>query len=188
MKNPPAAPLEPVGAGLYRGPGALPFLGGLACMALIGLTIRNLGQMSLPQTAESYYSQVAGVAALQWAGLAINALMILTVLVWVAMQVRESPLRTVTLALAGIGFLIVWFELWIARSVAADPDRIFVLRHLPYTPVGSGGLIGAQVYATYLILSLPAGGLKPWQTGLLKAAFAVCFWFLQLALWEALSR
>jgi hypothetical protein len=160
-------------------------LGGL-CTALIADTLTNLSQMESPQTAPYYYAKTSGVVALQNAQIGVCVLILLLVLGWIISQRNESPLQPVILAVSGLGCGLVWAELLIAK--ASQPNQLFVLSDLPYHPVGSWGILGAQVFLSYMVVKLPDGRLNWWAGLLLKLGFILGVWMIQLSLWSALWR
>lgn len=170
----------------YAGPGVTEWLLGGLCTAMIADCMANLSQMDVPQTAPFYYSQTPGVIGMQLTSIGLNVLVLVLLIAWIITQKNESPLKGFVMGLSAMGSGLIWTELMIARGT--QPNATYVLSGLPYHPVSSWGLLGAQAYITYLIFQLPDGRLNWWMGALLKAAFAACAWLVQISVWDVLWR
>lgn len=170
----------------YAGPGLIEWLISAACTLMIGSSMRSLGEMSLPMTAASYYSKAPGMALLQYTNLAISGLFIFMTLAWIVTKKDKFPLNWLMMALCGLGFGLIWMEL--VMALVKDGRQVYVLTDLPYKPIAGGGIMGAQIFLTYLIFKLPDGQLKKWQSVALKLALSLGAWLLQTGVWDMISK
>ncbi len=170
----------------YAGPGLIEWLISAACALMIGSSMRNLGEMELPMTAASYYGKAPGMALLQYINLGLCFAYLLLVLAWIVTKKSSFPLTWLMMSLCGLGFGLIWMELFMA--IGKDGSQVYRLIELPYKPVAGGGIMGAQIFITYLIFKLPDGQLKTWQSALLKLALSVGAWMIQTGMWDMISK
>lgn len=142
--------------------------------------------MDSPMTAASYYAKAPGMAFLQYANMGISFAFMALVLAWIITRKNQFPLAWLMMAISALGFGLIWMELFMALKT--DPNQVYRLTELPFKPIAGGGIIGAQIFLTYLIFKLPDGQLKVWQSLILKAAFSIGAWALQTGLWDMISR
>jgi hypothetical protein len=168
----------------YRGPGWQEWALSFACALLVGHDAFIARALREPQSAESYYRLLPWVPAMQSAGLAIDLGVMTVTLAWIFFGRNGARFRQAVRALAVLGVLTVWAEVWRAAHVES---RVFTLTGLPFKPVNNAGIIGAQVFAVYLLAVAPSGRGPWWRTLLAKAGLAFCFWLFQWLLWSALA-
>ena len=142
--------------------------------------------MDSPMTAASYYAKAPGMAFLQYANMGISFAFMALVLAWIITRKNQFSLSWALLALSALGLGLIWMEL--AMTLRSEPNQVYRLNELPFKPIAGGGLIGAQIFLTYLIFRLPDGQLKAWQSLILKAAFSIGAWMLQTSIWEMISK
>ncbi len=148
--------------------------------------MQSLSEMDQPMTAASYYSQTPGIVLLQYANIGISFAFMGLVLAWIITRKNSFPLLWLLFAISGLGIGLIWAELLL--SLRQGPYQVYTLPDLPYKPIAGGGIVGAQILLTYLVFKLPDGQLKTWQSLLLKAAFSVGVWTIQIGIWDMLSR
>ena len=118
--------------------------------------------------------------------IATNIAFLVLTLFWIVFPVTGKGVKVALLFAAFIGLALCWAEIIWAANLRTGP--IFSLRDLPFRPVGNSGLIGAQVFASYMLLKLPSGKIPAWSAVLLKLGLALCFWFLQFLVWDGVKR
>lgn len=64
-------------------------------------------------------------------------------------------------------------------------DPRFLLEGLPFQPLNNLGVIGATVFASYLVFKMPPGRLRPLVATAIKASFVVGTYILQLVAYES---
>ncbi|MCW5936831.1 MAG: hypothetical protein KIT11_05955 [Fimbriimonadaceae bacterium] len=168
-----------------RGPGWQEWLLSLSCTLLIGYEQLVRREMETPQTAERYYSLEAGVTTLHFLGQAVALACTAATLLWIILA-NKRVFQTTIFALAGIGIILCWIE--VLRAIGTQPNSVYILTELPYRPLNNMGIVGAQVFGTYLILrgrDLPG---PVWRSLLTKMGLAACLFLFQLIAWELLSR
>ena len=169
----------------YSGPGWVEWAFSFAVTVLTAGSINARREMSDIMSAARYYSQVDGVILLHNLAFVVNTLFLLTVAAWIFLSRRQVPFSWVPQVLAVLGACLAWTEIVIARGT--QPNSTYILESLPYRPINNMGLLGAQVFLMYLIFKSRSGELKPWPAFLIKAAFCLCLWLLQLGAWEILA-
>lgn len=186
------ASLVPSGGGIipeqwtYIGPGWVEWAFSFAVTALTAGSLNVRLSMGEVMSASRYYSQVEGVMLLHNLALVVNALFLVTIATWIFLSRRQVPFGWVPQALAVIGAALAWTELMIARGT--QPNSVYLLESLPIRPINNLGIIGAQVFLTYLIFKSPSGSLKTWPSLVVKSALALCLWLFQLCAWDILAR
>ena len=157
-----------------------------ACTILIASDVLFARSSNLPQSAESYYFSFPQVRAFHFWDVTVDLLFLIFTLVWIVLPVTGRFVKVALMLLATVGFFLCWGELVWSSNMSAS--SIYRLHELPFRPVGNIGLIGAQIFATYLFLALPSGKITSWQSFVVKASLAVCFWFLQILVWDGFRR
>jgi hypothetical protein len=165
----------------YRGPGAADWLVTLACSALIATEIQTQGASQRAQSGASYYFESPWVPQLHVGALVIDGLMIALAMVWLLTPTRKFA-RVAMVCVAFVGLSLCWGEIMYALHV--QEGAVYRLDGLPFQPVNNGGVIGAQVFGTYLLLRAPAGRLEGWRAWAVKSALAVAFWVFQFMVWQ----
>lgn len=163
-----------------RFPGVPEWLFGLACTFLVAAETQSQGERQRPQSAASYYFDAPIVGQLHWAGMVLCGLVVLAVLVWLATPLKKQA-RFALVCLAIAGFLLAWGEVFYALQ--AQEGSIYILSDLPFRPVNNLGVIGAQVFGTYLILKSPAGRLVGWKAWAVRVGLAIGLWYFQFFVW-----
>lgn len=165
----------------YRGPGLADWLVALACSALIAAEIQTQGASQRAQSAASYYFESAWVPQIHVAALVVDGLMLLLAMVWLLTPTRKFARSAMTVvALAGLA--LCWGEILYALRV--QEGAVYRLDGLPFQPANNAGVIGAQVFGTYLLLRAPAGRLEGWRAWAVKLALAAAFWVFQFMVWQ----
>ena len=164
-----------------RFPGLAEWLVAFASTALIAVEVQGRGDLMRLQSSSAYYFDSPWVKQIHLGALVIDGLMIGLVAIWFLSRLRGWPLRLLPIV-AGLGFLLCWGELLYALRL--QEGAIYVLMDLPFRPVNNGGVIGAQVFGTYLILRIPNEKLKGWRVWLVGAGLSLALWFFQVVLWQ----
>lgn len=168
----------------YQGPGWQEWALSFACALLIGHDLFLARALREPQSAESYYFQLPWVPAMQSAGLAIDVAVMILTLVWIFVGKNRERFRLAVQSLAALGTLVVWIEIWRAAQI---DSRVFTLTGLPLSPINNAGIVGAQVFAVYLLMVAPSGRGVWWRSVLVKTGLAVCVWLFQWVLWTGVA-
>lgn len=166
----------------YRGPGWQEWALSVFCTGLTSYQIQNYRSAGDPQTSLRYYMETPGVLAMQAMATAINIAVLATTLAWILFGDKRRIFARLTPLLAAGGFVLAWTEL--TKAVALLPSPVFTLTELPLRPIGNMGLVGAQVFLTYLLLRLPNGRLPANRAVLLKLAFAAGALIVQVMAWD----
>lgn len=156
--------------GKYQGPGAQEWALGLVAAVLLAADVQARLGAETVQTAQRYYFRVPGVPAFQAASLALDAAVVLTVLVWLVWPNSRRVCSGLLIACAMIGPPVVWGELVLA--LVAQKGAVYTLTGLPFRPVNNFGLIGSSAFWLYL-LSLQKFAPRLWIDLLAKVALAV---------------
>lgn len=130
--------------------------------------------------------------ALDWAprfqtlGVTIDAVVLLATLAWIIYPGLAKRVKTTLVAISLLGVVLFWCESFYAVKHGSGP--VFVLRELPFRPLANFGLLGAQVYASYLMFSLPSGKLPVVHAVLIKSALAACLFAYQALVWDGIAQ
>ena len=168
------------------GPTWVEIVASLACSMLIATDVLFGRNSNLPQSAESYYFAYPQVQTFHTLDIAANISFLVLTLFWIVFPVTGKGVKVALLFAAFIGLALCWAEIIWAANLRTGP--IFSLRDLPFRPVGNSGIIGAQVFASYMLLKLPSGKIPVWSAVVLKLGLALCFWFLQFLVWDGVKR
>jgi hypothetical protein len=166
----------------YRGPGALEWIFSFLATILIGSQLMVFRRAGEPQTSYGYYFQESGVETIHWAAVVVNGLFIATTLYAIVRGRKQGAVTVLWVTAALVGIALAWYEL--ARIVNAPANPLYVFDALPFRPVNNFGLLGAQIYGSYLLLKLPDGDLPKWLSFIVKIGFAACFFALQAVAWD----
>ncbi len=109
--------------------------------------------------------------------------MFLLPVLWIVTPLKAFC-RHALVVVALVGFALCWFEAMRASQLVFE---VYTLPSLPFNPVNNFGLLGSQVFGTYLIFSLKASGMGKVAGFLVRAALAVCLWFVQMAVWSMVT-
>ncbi len=169
----------------YDGPGWQDWLFAFVCTLLIGYEVFVARGAEQQQSALSYYVEVPGVRLLQTAGLTVTSAVVGLTLLWILFG-RRTVVERALVGLALTGIALCWIEA--VRALATQPNPVFVLSELPFRPVNNMGLVGSQVFATYLLLKAPDSRMSPGRSLAVKAGLAVCVWLVQWLVWDSLTR
>ena len=165
----------------YDGPGWQDWLASVSASLLIAAEIRTQGARDALQSSASYYFQTDGVQLMHSAALVIDGSLLALAVVWVATRYKTFAERTMVAA-AVAGFVLCWWE--IVFAYRAQAGAVYVLIDLPFRPVNNLGMIGAQIFGSYLILKTPSGRMKPVPAVVVKVGLAVCLWVFQSVVWQ----
>lgn len=166
-----------------RWPGAMEIIASAFSTYLLAQNLRILQERGRLQGSTAYYFGSENVMAFHVWAIAVNLVWGILVLLWIFTGWGQA-LRRILIGLAALSVPLIWWELVIASSIGAE--AVYRLDSLPFQPVSSLGLIGAQAYLTYLIFRLPDGQMSPWAATFIKVGFAICLWLVQLGLWHYL--
>jgi len=158
----------------------------LAATTLIGLEILNFRNAADPQTADRYYFEQSWVPWLHYGAIAINVAVVGATMVGVFLSRRTIRTEPLVGILAYLGVLLAWSEIMLA--LRSQPTELYRLVDLPYRPMNNFGLLGAQIFVTYLVFKLPAGRLGAWQVFLLRTSLAIGAFLAQLLVYELVAR
>ena len=170
-----------LGRSEYCGPGWQDWLASVGATLLIAAEIRTQAARDTLQSSASYYFQTEGVQLMHSAALLIDGSLLALAVVWVATRYKTFAERTMVAA-AAAGFVLCWWE--IVFAFRAQAGAVYVLTDLPFRPVNNLGIVGAQVFGSYLILKTPSGRLKPAAAVAVKVGLAVCLWVFQSVVWQ----
>lgn len=170
----------------YKGPGAREWIFSFACSVLLA-TDAFIGRSAvLPHSSEGYYTKLGPAAAFHTIAVVVDAAVLLGALLWIVFPVLARPVKIGLFVLSLIGLSLFWFEIVFAVRHGSGP--VFVLRELPFRPLANFGLLGAQVFATYLTFLIPSGRLPALQAVLVKAALAGCVFAYQSLVWDGIAH
>ncbi|MCB0825802.1 MAG: hypothetical protein KDC26_06405 [Armatimonadetes bacterium] len=167
----------------YIGPGWPEWLLGLACTILISTQVRDLGRAKLPQTLESYYFAASNAERIHTLAVGVDILILLFIAAWIIRGSLKKWLEPIVIGLAIMGFGLVWYELVGAMALHL-PQAEFT--ELPYRPMNQFGLVGSGVFGAYLIAKIQMPKLKPVASVLIKLAFVICSYLMQLMFFDFL--
>jgi len=178
-----ANPLE-ILRGKYQGPGAQEWAIGLVAAVLLAADVQaRLGSETV-QTAARYYFRVQGVALFQGLSLALDALVVLTVLVWLVWPRTKRAASVVLLFCAVVGPPLVWGELMLA--MLSQRGAMYVLTGLPFRPINNFGLIGSSAFWLYLV-SKQRFAPKLWLDIFVKVVLALAVTMGQMGVYHQLA-
>jgi len=147
------------------------------------LTFRSAAD---PQTADRYYFEQSWVTPVHATALVIDVLLIVATAVGIFLSRRRIKVEPLLAAFAYLGILLAWSEIFLA--LRTQPNELYRLTQLPFRPINNSGLLGAQVFASYLVFKLPPGRLGAWSNFWIRFAIAVGILAFQLLLFEVISR
>lgn len=165
----------------YHGPGWQDWLVSAGGTFLIAAEFRTQGARDTLQSAASYYFEQGGVQLMHSAALAIDGSLLVLAVVWITTRHKAAAQRAMVV-IAAAGFALCWWE--IIFALQSQADAVYVLTDLPFRPVNNLGVIGAQIFGSYLILKTPSGRLKPVPAVAVKVGLAVCLWLFQSVVWR----
>lgn len=168
-----------------RFPSASEVLLSFACSGFIATYAqRHVNDQETFQSLAVYY-QAAGVMPLQWAGLAVSAVIILATSAWF-FTARLAPLTRVVVPVAAVvGIGLVYGELAVARHFLETAT--VEINTLPYGPINNGGFWGVFAFAAYLIFRLPNGRLGAGWGAFVKWCLAWSFLLANLMVWTRIN-
>ena len=156
------------------------------CSMLIATDVLTGRASILPQTAEAYYTAYKEVQAFHFWSVFLDVTVLVTTLGWILFSSKAHWFKTALLVFAIVGVVLAWSELVWAAHLRSAP--VFHLSELPFRPLGNSGIVGAQLFGTYILVRLPSGKVGGWQAIFIKGGLAVCLWALQMLLWDGISR
>ena len=165
----------------YRGPGAADWIVAFASTILIALEIQTQEALGLLQSGTSYYFDSPWVPQIHRLAIGLDGLVFFFAALWLASPWKRLAERAMTVV-AVLGLLLCWVEIVYATKLATG--AVFILPQLPFRPVNNVGMVGAQVFGTYLLFKAPVVRLAGWRALLVKLVLAVAFWFFQSILWQ----
>lgn len=169
---------------VQRWPGVAEWLVAFAASGMIAAEVQTKADLYRLQSSTAYYFDSPWVPALHWAGLAVNACVIALVMVWMVSPIKGT-VRTLLGAMAAAGAVLCWVELVYALKL--QQGAVYALLDLPLRPINNLGVIGAQVFGTYLILRSPTERLRGWRWWLVSAGLSLGLWLFQNVLWGMVS-
>ena len=165
----------------YDEPGAADWIFALCCTVLLVSEIKMLVATAQIQTAHSYYFATPGVLVYHRAAMALDGLVLLSMFLWLVTR-WKSAVSVVPVIASGVGASVCWIEL--VRALDVQRNALFQLQDLPRSPMNNMGLLGAQIFMTYLVFRVPLGGLRGTPAVLIRVAMAVCLWIIQSVAWD----
>ncbi len=168
----------------YRGPGGPDWMVAIACSMLIAAEVQTSASRQQIQSGVSYYFDSPWVPQIHTLALVIDGLIIGLAVVWMVPRLARFA-EGAMVAVAALGLLLCWFEVVYALRLQAG--TVYVLPSLPFQPVNNVGVLGAQVFGSYLILKSPSGHMQGWRAWAVKLALAVAFWFFQFMVWQMVA-
>lgn len=165
----------------YHGPGWQDWLLSACATFLIGAEFRTQAARDTLQSSASYYFENEGVQLIHGVALAIDGSLLALAVVWIATRYKMFAERTMIMV-AAAGFVLCWWEILFA--LWAQVGAVYVLTDLPFQPVNNLGMIGAQIFGSYLILKTPSGRMKPLPAVVVKVGLVVCLWVFQSVVWQ----
>lgn len=165
----------------YDGPGWQDWLLSFASSVLIAAEIKTQAGRETLQSTASYYFAEPNVPLFHQAALIIDIAILAFVALWIVSPWKKAS-QTVLITLAGAGIGVCWSEA--INAAQLQTDSVYVLSGLPFFPLNNIGIVGAQLFGTYLLFKIPTRGLKKIAEILIKVALAFCFWFAQTFAWQ----
>jgi len=172
--------------GSYSGPGWPEWLLCVAATTLIALGILTFRSAADPQTADRYYFEQGWVTPLHATAIVLDVAILVATAIGIFLSRRRVKTESLLAALAYIGILLAWSEILIA--VRSQPTELYRLTQLPYRPMNNSGLLGAQVFASYLVFKLPPGRLGGWSNFWIRFAIALGVLVAQLLIFDTLAK
>ncbi len=169
---------------VQRWPGFAEWLLALAAMALIAAEVQTRQDIVRVQSSTAYYFDTPWVPQLHLAATVLDVLVFLLVGLWIVTPWR-GRVRAVLGAVCVVAIVLGWGEL--VYAVRAQDGAVYRLLDLPFRPINNLGVIGAQVFGTYLILRSPTRRLKGWRWFLVAAMLSIGLWVFQNVLWRIVS-
>jgi hypothetical protein len=151
---------------------------------LIAGEFKTQGERDRLQSAVSYYFDSPWVPQIHTLALVVDGLLIGLALLWLVTPLKRLGQVGMPIV-AAAGLVLCWAEVLYAQRL--QEGAVYVLLQMPFRPVNNVGVIGAQVFGTYLILRSPSGRLVGWRAWLVKAGLALGFWFFQAAVWQMVA-
>lgn len=136
------------------------------------------------QSATAYYFQYPSISNIHLIALVIDGLIFAIPVLWILTPAKKLCRNALGLVVF-LGFALCWYEAIYASRLESN---IITLPTLPFSPINNYGLIGAQVFGTYIILSLPTSKGNKLVFAFIRVALAMCLWFAQLAIWTVITR
>ncbi|HXH60727.1 MAG TPA: hypothetical protein VNI20_05155 [Fimbriimonadaceae bacterium] len=165
----------------YDGPGLADWLVASACTLLFAANIQTNRMRQMVQSALSYYFDTPWVPQMHLVGNVIDGAIFAFAAVWLMTRFTKFA-EVAMIVLAAVGMVLCWVEL--VYAVHVSTHSIYVLSDLPFQPINNVGVVGAQVFGSYLILKSASGSLKGWRAWLVKGALAVGLWLFQSVVWH----
>lgn len=172
--------------GPYNGPRAPEWVLALALTILVGQEVQTLRSAGTPQSAVRYYFENAWVNPMHVGAVALDVLLILIVASWIFWPRFKEKFEIACAIGVSLGFCLAWVE--IVRAVATQPNGLYILRELPIRPVNNLGLIGSQVFLTYMVFKIPTGKVGGLPGFALRVGIACVAWMIQTMAYDALIR
>ena len=170
-------------AELRRGPGAADWLVAMCSTLLIAMEIQTQGARQLLQSAAVYYFDEPWIVQIHAAAIALDCAIVALCAAWFVTRFKKVT-EAGMVALACVGLALCWAEL--VYALRLQEGAVYVLRDLPVRPVNNVGVVGAQVFGSYLLLKSPIVRLSGWREWLVKGGLAAAFWFFQAIVWQAI--
>ncbi len=178
LENPIRAP--------YDGPGLIEWVTSFACAGLVAADIFIARGTDIINSAESIYNRLPFPQLTHVLGLGIDFAFLLVCLFWIFFPAVKGRARIALMVLSIIGIFLFWVEAIFALQKGHGP--VYVLRELPFRPLTNFGLIGSQVFVTYLTFLFPSGKMPQSMSLLVKLALAISFFFAQNLVWDGISQ
>lgn len=170
----------------YKGPGAREWVFSLACSGLLA-TDAFIGRSAvIPHSSEGYYVALPFAGTCHASAVVVDIVVLLLILVWIVLPALAPFVRKGLVVASIAGLAVFWIELVFALQHGSGP--VYILRELPFRPMANFGLLGAQVFATYLTFRIPSGRVPAFQAFLVKLALAGCTFSFQALLWDGIAQ
>lgn len=171
--------------GEYHGPGWSEWILGFGCTILAATQLRSIYSSPEQQTALSYYFQEPGIRAFHVAGATIDFAIVIVVAAWIFAAKKAEIWGFLLMALCMGGLVVGWAEL--VHALTPNPNRVYVLQGLPFSPVNNAGLLGAAVFMGYFATKVPMGSMGMFVKLALKVALWVGLFGVQWILFEQMA-
>lgn len=167
-----------------RFPGASEWLLAFATMALAATEFQLRTTQGRVHSSLTYYFQEPGIAPIHFAATVLDVLIFAVPVVWI-LSSRGTACKAVMMVLCSVGVALCWIE---AVRASGLQGGVYSLQSLPYAPLNNFGLIGAQVFGTYLVFKLPWPDRR-WLPGILvRSTISLCLWLSQVAVWSVVAK